>query len=145
MPLCALFQTWLFAIFARKRPFALFCGLAFAIFCAHLRSFASFCVRPHLEHPRLGTADPRETHTSMKTRAAIYRSLWALHARNRKRASLGGLQISPRKYPKKSQMLGKTPTTPGTFRKKFWKISGNALRAFPGNPLESTAGIPQTL
>ena len=42
--------TWLFAIFTRKRAFALFCdllcsfalfcGLAFALFCGHLRSFA---------------------------------------------------------------------------------------------------------
>ena len=31
-------QTWLFAICA------LFCGLAFALFCAHLRSFACICV-----------------------------------------------------------------------------------------------------
>ena len=40
-----LFSTWLFAIFTHKRsfaffsallrPFALFCGLAFALFCAH--------------------------------------------------------------------------------------------------------------
>ena len=28
---------------------------------------------------------------------------------------------------------------------KFRKDPGNALRAFPGIPLESTAGIPQTL
>ena len=49
-----LFQTWLFAISTRKcsfalfcallRPFALFCGLAFALFFAHLRSFARICV-----------------------------------------------------------------------------------------------------
>ena len=51
-----LFQTWLFAFFTRKRSFALFWGLAFALFCAHLRSFARFCVRPRLERPRLGTA-----------------------------------------------------------------------------------------
>ena len=44
-----LFQNWLFAIFTRKRSFALFgaltfalfCGLAFALFCAHLRVSAS--------------------------------------------------------------------------------------------------------
>ena len=39
-------------------PFALFYELAFALFCAHLRSFALFCtifcVRPLLERPRLG-------------------------------------------------------------------------------------------
>ena len=46
-----LFQTWLFAIFTRMRSFvlscallrsfALFCGLAFALFCGHLRSFCA--------------------------------------------------------------------------------------------------------
>ena len=45
--------------------------------------------------------------------------------------------------------MGHTPSTAGTFRKKFRrtskKSSGNALRAFPGIPLESTAGIPQAL
>ena len=44
--------------------------------------------------------------------------------------------------------LGNTPSTAGTFWKKFRKIPkdpGNALRAFPGIPLESTAGMPQTL
>ena len=35
----------------------LFCGLAFALFCAHLCAFACFCVRPRLERPRLGTED----------------------------------------------------------------------------------------
>ena len=43
--------------------------------------------------------------------------------------------------------LGHTPSTAGTFRKKFRKNSGkdpgNALRAFPGISLESTAGMPQ--
>ena len=42
-------------------------------------------------------------------------------------------------------LLGHTPSTAGTFRKKFWKDTGNALRAFPGIPVESTAGIPQAL
>ena len=41
---------------------------------------------------------------------------------------------------------GHDPSTAGTFWKKFQKNSGktleNALRAFPGSPLESTAGIP---
>ena len=44
--------------------FALFCALAFALFCALLRPvalfcthFASFCVRPRLERPRLGTPE----------------------------------------------------------------------------------------
>ena len=41
--------------------------------------------------------------------------------------------------------MGRTPSTAGTFWKKFGKDPGNALRAFPGIPLESTAGIPQTL
>ena len=45
--------------------------------------------------------------------------------------------------------LGHTTSTAGTFRKKFReklrKDTGNALRAFPGIPVESTAGIPQTL
>ena len=45
--------------------------------------------------------------------------------------------------------LDHTPSTAGTFRKKFpekfQKDPGNALRAFPGIPLESTAGIPQAL
>ena len=60
-------QTWLFAIFTRKRSFALFCallrsfvcicGLAFALICALLRAFVCFCERPCLERPRLGTAD----------------------------------------------------------------------------------------
>ena len=35
-----LFQTWLFAIFTRKRSLALFCGLAFTLFCGH---FCVFC------------------------------------------------------------------------------------------------------
>ena len=34
-----------------------------------------------------------------------------------------------------------TPSTAGTFQKKFRKDPGNALRAFPGIPLESTEGI----
>ena len=38
-------------------PFALFCELAFALFCGHLRSFVCFRVQPRLERPRLGTAD----------------------------------------------------------------------------------------
>ena len=41
--------------------------------------------------------------------------------------------------------LGHTPSTAGTFRKKFRKDPKNALREFPGIPLESTAGIPQAL
>ena len=41
--------------------------------------------------------------------------------------------------------LGRTPNTAGTFRKKFRKDPGNALRAFPGIPLESSSGIPQAL
>ena len=48
-----------------------------------------------------------------------------------------------------SKPLGHTPSTAGTFRKKFRKKfrkdTGNALRAFPGIPVESTAGMPQTL
>ena len=43
------------------------------------------------------------------------------------------------------EKLGHTPSTAGTFRRKFRKDPGNALRAFPGIPLQSTAGIPQTL
>ena len=35
------------------------------------------------------------------------------------------------------------PVRLGLFQKKFRKDPGNALRAFPGIPLESTAGIPQ--
>ena len=38
-------------------------------------------------------------------------------------------------------ILGARPTSGGT--RKFRKDPGNALRAFPGIPLESTAGIPQ--
>ena len=34
---------------------------------------------------------------------------------------------------------------PEEFRKSSGKTPGNALRAFPGIPLESTAGMPQTL
>ena len=45
--------------------------------------------------------------------------------------------------------MGHAPSTAGTFRKKFRqkfrKDPGNALRAFPGIPLESTAGTPQAL
>ena len=41
--------------------------------------------------------------------------------------------------------VGHTPSTAGTFRKKFRKDPGNALRAFPGISLESTAGMPQAL
>ena len=36
-----LLKTWLFAFFYAE---TLFCGLAFALFCAHLRSFACICV-----------------------------------------------------------------------------------------------------
>ena len=43
-----------------------------------------------------------------------------------------------------TKTLGHTPSTAGTFRKEF-KDPGNALRAFPGIPVESTAGIPQAL
>ena len=39
--------------------------------------------------------------------------------------------------------VGHTPSTAGTFRKKFRKDPGNALRAFPGIPVESTAGCPK--
>ena len=43
-----LFQTWLFAIFTRKRSFALFCALlrtcVCALLCSYLRSFARICV-----------------------------------------------------------------------------------------------------
>ena len=39
-----LFQTWLLAAFTWMRSFALFCVLASALFCAHLRSFARICV-----------------------------------------------------------------------------------------------------
>ena len=34
---------------------------------------------------------------------------------------------------------------PEEIPEKFWKDPGNALRAFPGIPFESTAGMPQTL
>ena len=34
---------------------------------------------------------------------------------------------------------------PEEIPEEFRKISGNALRAFPGIPLESTAGMPQAL
>ena len=34
---------------------------------------------------------------------------------------------------------------PEEIPEKFWKDPGNALRAFPGIPVESTAGMPQTL
>ena len=39
------------------RPFALFGGLAFAVICGHLRSFACFCERPRLDQPCLGTPE----------------------------------------------------------------------------------------
>ena len=39
--------------------------------------------------------------------------------------------------------VGHTPCTAGTFQKKFRKDPGNALRAFPGIPPKSTAGIPK--
>ena len=45
--------------------------------------------------------------------------------------------------------MGRTPSTAGTFRKKFRKNSGKTPETlserFPGIPVESTAGIPQTL
>ena len=46
-------QTWLLAIFTRRRSFALFCALLQTCVCALLRSFVCFCVRPRLERPRL--------------------------------------------------------------------------------------------
>ena len=60
-----LFQSWLFAMFtlfcALLRPFALFCELALALFCALLRTcacallraFTYFCERPRFNRPRL--------------------------------------------------------------------------------------------
>ena len=48
-----LFQAWLLATYTWKRSFELFCALAFTLFCAPLRSFACFCVRPRLERPHL--------------------------------------------------------------------------------------------
>ena len=56
---CALLRTWVCALLRSfadlcLRSFALICGLVFALCCALLRSFACFCVRPHLERPRLG-------------------------------------------------------------------------------------------
>ena len=86
-----LFQTWLFAIFTRKRSFALFCALcallrtcvcAQSLFCAHLRAFARFCVRPRLERPRLGTADNRSNFSTLKAVIESFRSraLWAPNA-----------------------------------------------------------------
>ena len=50
-------QTWLFDFSCRSaflRFCALFCVLAFVLFCSHLHSF---CVRLHLERPHLGTSD----------------------------------------------------------------------------------------
>ena len=45
--------------------------------------------------------------------------------------------------------VGHTPSTAGTFQKNSGKINRkdptNALRALPGIPLESTAGISQAL
>ena len=58
------------------------------------------------------------------------------------------LRISSQKKSALSlSLLGHAPCTAGTFRKKIQKKSrkdpGNALRAVPGIPLESTAGNPQ--
>ena len=50
-------QTWLLANFMRMRSFTFFCALLRTCFCAHLRSFACFCVRPRLEWPRVATSD----------------------------------------------------------------------------------------
>ena len=48
-----------------------------------------------------------------------------------------------------AELMGRTPSTAGIFPEeipeKFRKDPGNALRAFPGISLESTAGMPQTL
>ena len=55
---CALLRA--FAPFCALSKFALFCGLAFAHFCAHLALFCVFfcvfCVQ-RLERPRLGTSE----------------------------------------------------------------------------------------
>ena len=79
---------------------------------------------------------------------------FALAHKQRKKAQRNSLSSLPgaRGGPQKLAELGvgktrvgHTPSTAGTFRKKFRKDPGNALRAFPGIPLESTAGMPQTL
>ena len=73
-------QTWLFAVFTQKRSFALFCTLlrsfadlhsrSFALICTLLRAFTCFCVRPHLERPRLGTAEKHSKRQSRIRRRA---------------------------------------------------------------------------
>ena len=82
--------TWLFAIFTRKRSFALFCallrsfalfiiktcGFAFALICALLRSFACFCERPRLERPRMGTAEGRPQRADNKFVRARGPQIW---------------------------------------------------------------------
>ena len=52
-----LFQTWLFAIFTRKRSFVLFCALWCSFAPLLLRSFALFCARRCLERLRLGISE----------------------------------------------------------------------------------------
>ena len=69
-------QTWLFAIFtlfcALLCSFAFFCGLAFALFCAHSRSFR---VRPRLERAGCAVWELQIPVTFMEVLAALILSL----------------------------------------------------------------------
>ena len=63
--------------------------------------------------------------------------LSAVHLTLQNRALIEGEQ----KWATPPERLGLSGRNSG----KFWKDPGKALRAFPGIPLESTAGMPQTL
>ena len=54
-------------------------------------------------------------------------------------------RISDPKLSLRLIILGRAPSAAGTLQRKFQKDPGNALRAFPGIALGSTAGIPQAL
>ena len=66
-----------------------------------------------------------------------------------KRRNRGKTPLSPRSNSLDSLFSGPHPQYgwdfPEEIPEKFRKDHGNALRAFPRIPLESTAGIPQTL
>ena len=112
-----------------------------------------------------------ELRIRLATRAAIYRSLWALWARNRakkklQKGLLGGLQKSPKKYPKKSKntdfrtflgifwfflvFFGDFPADPRkTFFWDFFVISARRARRLLSMAVQvaedKTPSAPQTL
>ena len=119
-----LLQSWLFAIFTRKRSFALLCDLlrSFVFFFVNLRlrSFARFCVRPRLERPRLerphlGTADT--THSDITTELVLE------HVCNCEFEEISAVpNISTSRHPKRRKWGSQSPKS--GWARKFREIQG---------------------